>query len=144
MNTELLFMLGTYSIVPFWLLMILLPTWTWTKRIIGSPLIALPPTLLYVALVVPQMIPLLAILGTPTAASIAALLSTPEGATIGWFHFLAFDLMTGRWAYLDSREKAINPFIMAPVLFFIFMFGPVGFLLHLIVRAVWARRNATA
>jgi len=30
---------------PFWALMILLPTWSWTRRIIGSPLIVVPPLL---------------------------------------------------------------------------------------------------
>jgi Domain of unknown function (DUF4281) len=32
---------------PFWALMILLPRWSWTARIIGSPLIVLPPLVIY-------------------------------------------------------------------------------------------------
>jgi hypothetical protein len=72
---------------------------------------------------------------------VAALLGTPAGATIGWAHFLAFDLFVGRWAYLDSRERAISAWLMAPVLFFVLMLGPIGFLLYLAVRAVDSARQ---
>jgi hypothetical protein len=143
MNYDQLFTLINLTVVPFWLLMIALPRWRWTERIIASPLIALPPALIYAFLVLPQMGGLLAILGNPTVNSIAQLLSTPDGATIGWAHFLAFDLLIGRWAYLDSRERGVHSLLMVPALFFIFMFGPIGFLLYLLVRGVYALLRST-
>jgi hypothetical protein len=73
---------------------------------------------------------------SPSLAGIAALLGTPAGATIAWVHFLAFDLLVGRWAYLDSRERGVSAWLMGPVLFFTLMLGPVGFLLYLAVRAL--------
>ena len=76
-----------------------------------------------------------------TLQSVAALLGTPESATIGWVHFLAFDLFAGRWVYLDSRERGVSPWVMAPVLFLTLMFGPLGFLLYLGVRGVPALRE---
>ena len=68
-------------------------------------------------------------------APIARLLGTPAGATIAWAHFLAFDLLVGRWAYLDSREQGLSAWAMAPVLLLTFMLGPLGFLAYLAVRA---------
>jgi len=141
MNYDQLFSLTNVAVIPFWLLMIALPRWRWTQRIIASPLIALPPALIYALLVLPQVGSLLAILGNPTVASIAQLLGTSSGATIGWAHFLAFDLLMGRWAYLDSQESGIHPLLMVPVLFLTFMFGPLGFLLYLLVRGVYALRS---
>ena len=67
---------------------------------------------------------------------IARLLGTSAGATAAWAHFLAFDLFVGRWAYLDSRERNISAWIMAPVLFLILMLGPLGFAMYLGVRAL--------
>jgi len=67
--------------LPFWALMILAPGWTGTYRIIRSPLIALPPALLYVALVLPGIRESFPVLLNPTLEEIARLLGQPEGAT---------------------------------------------------------------
>jgi len=136
---DLLFSIGNYLVLPFWLLMIALPRWRWTERILRSPLVAAPPALLYAALVLPQVATLFPAIASPQLAEIAALLGTPSGATIAWLHFLAFDLLIGRWAYLDGRERGVSPWLMAPILFLILMFGPLGYLLYLAARAARAR-----
>jgi hypothetical protein len=132
---ETLFQVSNLLVLPFWLLMIVLPHWRWTKRIIGSPWIAAPTALIYAILVLPSAGTLLPALAQPTLAGIAALLGTPETAAIAWAHFLTFDLLAGRWAYLDSRARSINAWIMAPVLLLTFLLGPLGFLLYLLVRS---------
>jgi hypothetical protein len=137
---ETAFLLSNLVIMPFWLLMIVLPRWRWTQRIIQSPLIVLPPAILYVVLVLPRLSELLPQLASPALNSIAALLGTPTGATIGWIHFLAFDLFVGRWAYLASRESGISAWLMAPVLFLILMFGPLGFVVYLAIQMLHARQ----
>lgn len=139
---DILFSLSNLLVMPFWLLMIALPHWRWTRRIMQSPLVSAAPALLYAALVLPRAGELLLALASPTAGGVAALLGTPAGATIGWAHFLAFDLFVGRWAYLDSRERAISAWLMAPVLFLVLMLGPVGFLLYLAVRAFYRQPAA--
>ena len=143
---ETIFSLSNVLVMPFWLLMIVLPHWRWTQRIMRSPLVSVAPALLYAALVLPQIGGLLLALARPTLGGVAALLGTPAGAAIGWAHFLAFDLFVGRWAYLDSRERDISAWLMAPVLFFVLMLGPIGFLLYLALRAFyrpWVVRPAS-
>jgi hypothetical protein len=135
MSPELLFTFSNILVLPFWVLMILLPRWAVTQRIISSPLIALPTALLYAALVLPQAGSLLGTLANPSLGDIAKLLGTPQAALIAWAHFVTFDLLAGRWAYLESRTRNYRALVMAPVLFFILMLGPFGFLLYLIVRA---------
>lgn len=133
--TETLFQISNVLALPFWLLMIVLPHWRWTKRVIGSPWIAAPLALIYAILVIPSAGTLLPALAQPTLAGITALLGTPEAAAIAWAHFLAFDLLTGRWAYLDSRARKISAWLMAPVLLLTLLLGPLGFLLYLLVRS---------
>lgn len=133
---DTLFQLSNLLVMPFWFLMIFLPHWRWTKRIIGSILIVLPVALLYALLVVPIMPSAFGDLMNPSLDSIAALIGTPEGATIAWAHFLAFDLFVGRWAYLDSRARNVTAWLASPSIFFILMFGPFGLLLYLIARAI--------
>jgi hypothetical protein len=133
---ETLFLISNVYIIPFWVMMMAAPRWPWTKRIIGSPWIAAPLALLYVVLIIPQLGSLLGDLLNPSLMNIAAALSTPEGAMVGWVHFLTFDLFVGRWVYLDSQEKKLSPWLMAPVLFLILMMGPLGFSFYLVIRTV--------
>jgi len=134
MTMDSIFSLSSLLVMPFWFLMAFVPTWKWTKRIISSAWIAAPAALLYVLLVIPGIQSILPQVMNPELAGIAAALGTPEGATIAWVHFLAFDLFVGRWVYLDSRRKSINPFIMFPFIFFTLMLGPLGFLAYLGLR----------
>ena len=127
---ETIFSLSSLLVMPFWVMMILAPRFRWTQRIMKSHWIIAPAALLYLVLVLPQFTAVFLEVTNPTLTGIIDLLGTPTGATLGWVHFLAFDLFVGRWAYLDSLERNISPFIMAPVLFFILMLGPVGFLLY--------------
>lgn len=134
MNMENIFQLSNLFVMPFWLLMIFLPNWSWTKRIMGSLWVVVPAALLYAVLVVPGIPSLFGDLMNPSLGRMSELLGTPEGATIGWAHFLAFDLFVGRWAYLDSRERTLSAWIASPTIFFILMFGPFGLLLYLAAR----------
>jgi hypothetical protein len=131
---ETLFKIGNLSILSFWVLMILLPRWRVTKRLIGSPLICAAPAALYAALVIPRFAEIWPAVSNPELPGISALLGSPVGATIAWLHFLAFDLFVGRWIYLDGRDRGITSWVMAPVLFLTLMLGPCGFLLYLIAR----------
>ncbi len=114
--------------------MIFLPGWTWTKRIIASPWIVALAAALYAALVLPSALQVLPAVMNPNLQGIQSLLGTSAGATIAWVHFLAFDLFVGRWVYLDSWERQLSPFATSPILFFVLMLGPLGFLVYLFVR----------
>ncbi len=136
-----IFQLSSLLVMPFWALMIFLPHWRWTRRIIASPMIALPAALLYAALFLPGALTLLPALMDPSLAEIATLLGTPAGATIAWVHFLAFDLFVGRWVYLDARRRGMTAWVVSPILFFVLMAGPLGFALYLGARALAGRMN---
>ncbi len=136
---ETLFSLSNLFVMPFWLLMIVLPHWRWTQRIMATLWPVGLLAALYTVLLLTQVGGDAAGLRSPTAAGIASLLSTPAGATVAWVHFLAFDLFVGRWAYLDSRARGVSAWLVSPSLFFVLMAGPLGLLLYLLVRALWQR-----
>jgi hypothetical protein len=130
----ILFTLSNFLVLPFWALIIFLPHWRVTKRLMSSPLVSAAPAVLYTALVIPRFAEIWQVVSKPDISGIAALLGSPPGATIAWLHFLAFDLFVGRWVYLDSRERGISAWVMAPVLYLTLMLGPCGFLLYLALR----------
>lgn len=139
MNT--IFSLSNLLVMPFWLLMICLPHWSWTKRIIRSIWIVAPAALLYALLILPQAGGVFADVANPTLNTIQTLLGTAEGATIGWIHFLAFDLFVGRWVYLQNQDKVgLTAWLLSPILFFVLMLGPAGLTFYLIARTLKTRR----
>ena len=133
---DLLFNGSNYLVLPFWLLMIFLPGWRWTRVILSSPFVAIAPALLYAILVVPRLWQLLPAVARPDLQTIMGLLGSSEGATIAWLHFLAFDLFVGRWIYLDAHKHKISTWLVSPLLVLTLLFGPMGFLLYLMVRLV--------
>lgn len=108
-----------------------------------SPWVAAGPAVLYALLVLPHFVEHGAVLMRPELGKIAELLGSHAGATISWVHFLAFDLFVGRWIYLDGRQRRVNTWLMAPVLFLTLLFGPLGLLLHLCLRRVSGRAEPT-
>ena len=134
----LVFRLSNVLVLPFWAVMILLPRWRWTARIVRSAIGSVVPAAPYAALVLPRLGEIWSTVSRPTLSGVMTLLASPAGATIAWIHFLAFDLFVGRWIYLDSQERRISPWLMAPLLFLTLMLGPAGFLVYLIVRPLVA------
>jgi hypothetical protein len=144
MDPQLLFALAFPLAAPFWALMILAPGWSVTRRVIASPLIVVPPLLVYAAAVLPPLSEVLPAVAAPTLVGVAGLLGTPIGAAAGWAHFIGFDLFVGRWMYLDARERGIHPLVMAPLLVLTILLAPLGLLAHLALRTVVSRRAEPA
>ena len=141
---ETLFQLSALLVVPFWLLIVLLPKWQWTRRIMNTILVIVPAALLYLFLLVSNLdttVDFLTHLFPPTLAVIQTLFGTIAGATIAWVHFGAFDLFVGRWVYLDSQAEGISAWIVSPILLVVFLLGPLGFLLYLATRWIVGRNR---
>ena len=60
----------------------------------------------------------------------------------GWLHYLAFDLFVGSWEVRTARAEGIPHLLVLPCLALTFLFGPMGLLAFLIVRAARAPRGA--
>jgi Domain of unknown function (DUF4281) len=123
--------------VPFWALMILLPKWRWTTRIIASPLIVLPVLVAYFAAVAPILPGFAAEMLNPDLAGVRDVLSTDAGTSAVWAQVLAWDLFIGRWMYLDSRERGIHPLIMSPLLVLTILLSPFALVLYFGLRSFW-------
>lgn len=65
--------------------------------------------------------------------------ASDAGVTIGWIHYLAFDLFVGLWIARDADAKNFSRFVQAPILFATLMAGPLGLVLWLAIRERRAR-----
>jgi Domain of unknown function (DUF4281) len=75
-----------------------------------------------------------------TLSGVMALFDSPGGATIGWIHYLAFDLFVGIWIARNADRRGIHRLVQLPVLFATLMVGPVGLLLYLCVRQLTGKK----
>lgn len=79
-----------------------------------------------------------------TIEGVRAIFSSDAGVTIGWAHYLAFDLFVGLWIARDGDAKSISRFIQAPILLMTLFAGPAGLFVWLLLREPFARGKPRA
>ena len=57
-----------------------------------------------------------------------------------WTHYLVFDMVVGAWIARDAVRLRIPWPVRSVCLVLTFLLGPIGFLLHLVARAIKARQ----
>ena len=58
----------------------------------------------------------------------------------GWLHYLAFDLFVGAWEVREAGRVGLPHWLILPALALTFLFGPLGLLVFLVLRAARLRR----
>lgn len=76
-----------------------------------------------------------------TIQGVRSIFASDAGVTIGWTHYLAFDLFVGLWIARDGDAKRISRLIQAPILLATFIAGPLGLLVWLLLREPAARKQ---
>lgn len=136
--------------------MIVAPRWDGTRAIMGSKWSMIVPSLVFVWFFVvaslidasspaelAEKVRFLFIDAIQDPAKMAQMsASSPAYAAQDWIHLIVWDLLAGRWVYLDGLEKNVSTRLS---LWAIFSAGPIGLLLHLAICAVadWRQKSAT-
>ena len=147
MNWDLIFTITNNYALVMWLILAFAPRRDIVMKAVfygGAGLLALT----YAVIVVPLMTGVIdggGSGGAPdfsTLAGVKALLASDGGATIGWIHYLAFDLFVGIWIANNADLYGFNRIVQLPILFFTLMLGPAGLILYLLLR--FTRHNRVA
>lgn len=77
-----------------------------------------------------------------TIDGVRGLFDSDAGVTVGWVHYLAFDLFVGQWIAKDADHKLVSRWVQGPILFLTLMAGPLGLFVWMIVRERRARAMA--
>ncbi|MCG6134386.1 MAG: DUF4281 domain-containing protein [Nostoc sp. LLA-1] len=130
MTITQLFNIANIFVVPFWLLMIFLPNWKVTRRVMESylPFVILAGAYLYlfVSSITPENAQALS---NPQLADIARFFADETAAATGWIHFLVMDLFVGRWIYWEGQKTGIWTIHSIALCLFA---GPLGLLSHVV------------
>ncbi|WP_374526080.1 ABA4-like family protein [Sphingopyxis sp.] len=147
MSWGMIYLIANYWAIAFWLLLAFAPR---GPRILSAVLYAgvfllcLAYTILIAGFLTGGIDPGGAGGDFMSLEGVMKLFAAPGGATLGWIHYLAFDLFTGLWIARDADNKGFGRIAQLPVLFLTLMAGPVGLFLWLIVRERRARKRANA
>lgn len=134
MDTQQLFDLSNLFVLPFWLLMIAVPNWAWSRRILESYLPFVALALLYCYFLTGSLNAETAqALASPDVAAIAGFFSEPTAAATGWTHFLVMDLFVGRWIYWEGQRTGV--FTRHSIALCLFA-GPFGLLSHILTAGI--------
>ena len=148
MSWDSLFLLANYWAIAAWIALAFLPRGPGTLALIlflGVALLCLAYTVLIAGFLTGGIDP-----GGPgggdftTLKGVMMLFDSPGGATLGWIHYLAFDLFTGMWIARDADQKGFSRIAQFPFLLLTLLVGPVGLFAWLIVRERRARAQAKA
>lgn len=137
-DLERIFQVANLFVLPFWMLMVLVPGWQVTRYVMQSyiPFAALAS--LYVYLFVTLDSSILETFSDPQLElkRLAGMFANPQVMATGWVHFLVMDLFVGRWIYLHGQENRV--FTRHSLALCLFA-GPLGLLSHFLTDAI-ARR----
>jgi hypothetical protein len=144
---EPIFSLSYLWIIPFWAFLILGKRTGFTEKIVllgGIAPLALNYTILLALTMSGQMALGENMAGSPDPTNLAgamAFLGSEGGATMGWIHFLAIDLLAGLWISRISDQHGIHRITQSLILLSVFVAAPVGLTLFLVVLGFRKRQN---
>lgn len=140
MNAETIFSIANFTAMAGWILLVFVPRWNWTRKIVLSGAIPLLLSIAYLILIV--LFFGKAEGGFDSLPNVMKLFTNQWAVLAGWIHYLAFDLFAGSWEVKDAQARGISHWFVIPCLILTFLLGPIGFLLYNILRLVAPNKNA--
>lgn len=123
-------------VMPMWILLIFLPKWKVTQFLINYKVVPLALSIVYAVYIIKGILILGGMMDFGSLQSVMSLFTEENAVLAGWVHYLAFDLLIGMWMIQKNKDVRIHQVLMAPCLLGTFMFGPLGFLLFIIMKTV--------
>lgn len=136
MNYDWLFSAVNLSVIPAWLLLVVLPKHQITKLVVHSYLYPMLLGALYIWLMITSWG---GDGGMDTLQNLKTSFGRDEILVLGWVHYLVFDLFIAAWMSRDSRTLGIHHMTLIPCLVLTLFAGPIGLVSYLIIRWVKTR-----
>ena len=130
--------------LPMWILMVALPKWKVTQFLCDYKIVPIILSLIYAVFITKGLIVNEGMMDFGSLQSVMQLFTEENAVLAGWVHYLAFDLLIGMWMLHQNKKVGIHQILMAPCLLATFMFGPLGFLLFMIMKTIKERNHAVS
>ena len=139
MTAEAVFSLANTTALVTWIVLALFQRRRWaTDTVVGTAVTLF--AVAYIAIIAPRWLGSSG--GFSSLAGVASLFSDRWLLLAGWLHYLAFDLLIGRWEARDAAKRGISQWVVAPFMALTFMFGPAGWLSYCVARQFVGRADS--
>ncbi len=143
LSYENIYLIANWGVIPFWLLLIILPNHSLTNFFVQS---VITPLILAVAYAYVAYDIFLEgnILDSFQLYSgldgLYSMFSSEAFLLIFWIHFLAISLFLGAWITRDSKKYMVPRFFVIISLILTYFTGPVGLLIYWFFRIFFAKK----
>ena len=140
---ENIYLLANWGIIPFWLLLIIIPNHTLTNFFTQSVIPFLLIALGYIYLSYKIYLEGNIFDGFELYSGLDGLYSMFANEVlllIFWLHFLAISLFVGSWIVRDSKRYFIPKVIIIPSLILTYFSGPIGLVIYWFFRIFFAKK----
>ena len=141
---ENIYLWTNFGILPFWLMLIILPNSKFTQFFVNSIILPLILTTIYVYIIYQTIL-----LDEPISEIIKIYLSldnlytvfaTESFLLVFWLHFLTLNLFLGSWISRDGVKYNMPRGLVSVPLILVYFTGPLGLVLYWIIRVFYAKR----
>ena len=140
---ENIYLLANWGVIPFWLLLVVLPNHQMTNFFVQSVIIPLLLASGYAYLSYNIYLDGNILSGFELYRGLDglyAMFANESLLLIFWLHFLAISLFAGAWIVRDSRKFFIPKIVIIPSLILTYFAGPVGLVFYWFIRIFFAKK----
>ena len=141
---ENIYMLINFGILPFWLMLIIIPNSKFTTFFINSVILPLILSTAYIYVIYQAILleePILDIFKIYfSLENLYTLFATESFLLIFWLHFLAVNLFLGSWISRDGVKYNMTRSLVFLPLILVYFTGPLGLVLYWIIRVFYAKK----
>ena len=144
LTLENIYLWTNFGVLPFWLMLIIIPNARITKIFINSIVLPLILATAYVYVIYQTIL-----LDEPMSGifklylnldNLYTVFATESFLLVFWIHFLALNLFLGSWISRDGIKYNMSRSLVAIPLILIYFTGPVGLVLYWLFRVFYAKR----
>ena len=142
-NSETIYLLANWGVIPFWLMLIIMPYHGLTDFLVQSIVVPLILAVAYSYLTYNLYLENSVFDGFELYSGLDGLYSMFSNENlllIFWLHFLALSLFLGAWMTRDAKKFFVPKIILIPSLFITYFTGPVGLVFYWILRIFFAKK----
>ena len=142
-NSETIYLLANWGVIPFWLMLIIMPYHGLTNFLVQSIIVPLILAVAYSYLAYNLYIENSIFDSFELYSGIDGLYSMFSNENlllIFWLHFLALSLFLGAWMTRDAKKYLVPRIILIPSLIITYFSGPVGLVFYWLLRIFFAKK----
>ena len=141
---ETIYLWANFGVLPFWLMLILIPNSKVTQIFVNSVILPLILAAAYVYTIYQTILldePIFDVFRLYlNLDSLYTIFATESFLLVFWLHFLALNLFLGSWVSRDGVKYNMPRSLVFIPLILIYFSGPVGLILYWLIRVFYAKK----